>query len=159
MKSETFPIYEYNGARSLIILHAKHINSFFKVWCKAKDHNVLLPNTEDPDYESLETLLRHVLNSSGGYLTWICKKLNLPDPKIRKVSDLDKILQEAPEYINQLLEKWKSQLVNVKEENFYTPSFTSKWGSEYCIDAMLEHAVMHPLRHEFQLITLLEQQS
>jgi hypothetical protein len=33
--------------------------------------------------------------------------------------------------------------------------FPSRWNVHYCIDAMLEHAVMHPIRHTFQLQELL----
>ena len=41
-------------------------------------------------------------------------------------------------------------------ELFMDKTYTSRWKVEYCIDAMLEHAVMHPIRHEFQLSNLLK---
>ena len=31
----------------------------------------------------------------------------------------------------------------------------SRWKVTYCIDGMLEHAVMHPIRHRVQLEALL----
>ena len=34
----------------------------------------------------------------------------------------------------------------------------TRWGSPYSINAMLEHAVMHPIRHRFQLENLLREQ-
>ena len=33
----------------------------------------------------------------------------------------------------------------------FNETYASAWGVDYCIDAMLEHAVMHPLRHTAQL--------
>lgn len=150
-----FPEYKYNGARSLIILHEKYINEFFKTWKEAKKLNITLPKTNDTDYESLETLLKHVLRSSGGYIIWICEKLNLPNPKITEPSDIKEIEGKAEEYIIYLLDKWRTPLINVKENDFHTPAYKSNWGSNYCIDAMLEHAVMHPIRHSFQLQTLI----
>jgi hypothetical protein len=35
-------------------------------------------------------------------------------------------------------------------------TYTSRWGQEYTIGAMLEHAVMHPMRHAFHLDELME---
>jgi hypothetical protein len=32
----------------------------------------------------------------------------------------------------------------------------SQWLTRFCIDSMLEHAVMHPIRHAFELDALLE---
>ena len=37
-----------------------------------------------------------------------------------------------------------------------TPEYPSQWKTRYCIDSMLEHAVMHPVRHAFQLDELLK---
>lgn len=155
MDNNLIPKYKYNGARSLIILHEKYIYEFLKIWMEAKTLNIALPKTEDEDYQSLETLLRHVLRSSGGYIKWICNKLDLPDPRIDETPDLIEIDEKAGEYIEHLLEKWRMPLANVNEKEFYSPAYKSNWGSNYCIDAMLEHAVMHPLRHSFQLQNLI----
>ena len=54
-----------------------------------------------------------------------------------------------------LLEKWRTPLCNVEPKLFEDKNYKSNWGVEYCIDAMLEHAVMHPIRHEFQLKNLI----
>jgi hypothetical protein len=43
----------------------------------------------------------------------------------------------------------------VTDEQLDKGIYPSRWGTEYCIDAMLEHAVMHPIRHEFQLRNLM----
>jgi hypothetical protein len=40
-------------------------------------------------------------------------------------------------------------------EEFSKPVYSSRWGVNYCVDAMLEHAVMHPERHRFQLLELM----
>jgi len=34
---------------------------------------------------------------------------------------------------------------------FDRPEHESRWGVKDYVDAMLEHAVMHPIRHAFQL--------
>jgi hypothetical protein len=53
---------------------------------------------------------------------------------------------------------WREPLRAVGGEHFDRPEYASSWGTLYCIDAMLEHAVMHPLRHRFQLEELLAAQ-
>jgi uncharacterized damage-inducible protein DinB len=149
--------YHYRGARALVLLHEKHLHQFLDTWKKAKALGVPLPQTDDPNYESFEMLLRHVLRWARGYMKWICEKLELADPEIKAVPEVDVIENEAESYVQHLLEQWRKPLTDVPEERFYKPEFTAPWKSNYCIDAMLEHAVMHPIRHDFQLKELMEE--
>ena len=147
--------FKYNGARSMVIMHELHLKSFLNTWKEAKKINLPLPKTDNPDYKSLETLLYHVFRAARGYMTWMCEKLNLPDPEIKPIPKPDVIEKEADEYIAHLLEKWRTPLAEVPIDKFEHGTYTSRWGTDYCIDAMLEHAVMHPIRHEFQLKNLM----
>jgi hypothetical protein len=61
--------------------------------------------------------------------------------------------------MEQVFEAWRKPLTTLTEERAYQPAHTSKWGPPYCIDAMLEHAVMHPVRHTYQLQGLMAQQA
>lgn len=150
--------YKYKGAKSLVLLHEEHIKKFFKTWQRAKNLNICLPKTEDLDYRNLDTLLRHVFRSAGRYMIWMCEKLNLPNPNIPEDLEVFESIEEAENYLEKLLIKWRHPLSDVSEEECYPQTFTSRWGVEYCIDAMLEHAVMHPIRHEFQLNQLIIEQ-
>jgi len=147
--------YRYRGAGVLVFLQEKSMRSFLPVWKQAKGKNVKLPETSDKDYASLETILFHVFRASRGYINWICEKLNLPDPGIDAPPTLNEIEKKSDSYLNHLLEKWKGPLKELDEKVFYDKAYPSRWGAEYCIDAMLEHAVMHPVRHEFQLRNLI----
>jgi len=147
--------YRYRGAGVLIYLQEKRMRSFLPVWKKAKEKNVQLPETNDTDYQSLETILFHVFRASRGYIKWICEKLDLPDPGIDFPPTLEEIEKEAESYLEYLLEKWRNPLKELDEKVFYDKAYLARWGVEYCIDAMLEHAVMHPVRHEFQLSNLI----
>ena len=151
--------YKYTGAYLLILLHEKHLKWFWDTWKRAKAINLALPLTEDKDYESLETLLRHVLRSARGYMVWMCEKLELSNPEIDEPPSLGNIEQQAPSYIDHLIEKWKTPLADVEENRFSDKVYNSNWGVPYCIDAMLEHAVMHPIRHGYQLKNLIESES
>jgi len=151
VSSKSLIKYRYNGARSLVLLHENHLESCVKTWQEAKSLEIELPEADDVDYKSLDTLLRHILRAARGYMTWMCDKLNLPDPEIEKTPESDIIEAKAEEYVSHLLEKWRFPLSDITENKFHSPTYTSRWGVDYCIDAMLEHAVMHPIRHEFQL--------
>jgi hypothetical protein len=148
--------FKYGGARALIALHERHMRSLLDTWRRAKAVGAPLPQTTDPAYKSMETLLWHILKSSRGYITWICEKLELPDPGIDPVPKVEHVEQEADVFLGHLMEKWQLPLCDVPEERFFDRVYASRWDVEYCIEAMLEHAVMHPIRHEFQLINLME---
>ena len=45
----------------------------------------------------------------------------------------------------------------IGDDRLETPEYPSRWQTRYCIDSMLEHAVMHPIRHAFQLEELMHQ--
>ena len=82
--------------------------------------------------------------------------MELPDPQINSTPVDEDIETEGDNYLEQVIEGWKLPLTNVPEDKFNSVVYKSRWGVEYCIDAMMEHAVMHPLRHEFQLKNLMD---
>lgn len=144
--------YRSGGARALVELHARHLTAFVETWRGAKRDGVALPATEDPDCASLDALLRHVLSCARHYMVWLCDKLELPDPGIRPLpEDPDRAAAEVDDYLAHLLERWDGPLVELDEPTVERATFTSGWGVDYCVDGMLEHAVMHPLRHEYQI--------
>ena len=147
--------YKYAGAKALVKLHEIHLQTFYETWKQAKQLGIKLPESDDPYYKSLDTLLYHVLRSARGYMIWMCEKLQLPDPMINETPSAEIIEEKAMEQIIHLLEQWRAPLQNVEPELFEDKVYKSNWGVEYCIDAMLEHAVMHPIRHEFQLKNLI----
>lgn len=147
--------FEYGGARTLCRLHEQRMVSFVKTWQEARGKGVTLPATKDPSYESLETLLHHVLSASIGYMTWCCEVLGLPDPGMPDLPAADALAKDPMPYAEGILDRWRSPLAGIKIKQFYVGEHESKWRTKYCIDAMLEHAVMHPTRHEFQLHELM----
>ncbi len=146
--------YRYRGARALVLLHERYLREFVETWREARAAGLELPPSEDPAYVSMEMLLAHVLAAGRSYMVWICEKLELPDPEIEKPPPVDEIEAEAWVYLEHLLERWRLPLVEVSEEAC-DQTFPSRWDVLYSIDAMLEHAVIHPVRHTFQLRELM----
>jgi hypothetical protein len=154
--AEDLPGYRYRGARAMVILHERQMRKFFDTWGIAKSSGVALPQTDDPSYRSFDALLGHVLYWAREYMIWICEVLELTRPEIPPVPDVDELTEKAESYLAHLLTQWRAPLSAVAEERFYKPEYVAPWKTKYCIDAMLEHAVMHPIRHRFQLMELMK---
>jgi uncharacterized damage-inducible protein DinB len=151
----TSTAYRSRAVRAMVLLHDEHLRRFLLVWKQAQAASVALPATNDPAYASLETLLHHVLRAAHGYMTWMCEVLELPDPKIRVPPEPAALSAEPERYMEHVLEQWRRPLRDVGDDRLETPEYQSRWATRYCIDSMLEHAVMHPIRHAFQLEELM----
>jgi hypothetical protein len=158
MPTKDLSDYRSRGARALVLLHDRAMRELLPLWRKARAAGVRLPPTDDPSYASLETLLHHAFRASGGYMTWLCEKLGLPDPVIRPAPAPEVIAKEADDHLGHLLERWRLPLAAVEGERFEA-IHTTRWGEQMSLEGMLEHAVMHPLRHRFQLEELMEAKS
>ena len=140
------------------MLHEQSMRDFLPVWREAVRRGVRLPATADPDYASLDTLLHHVFRAARGYMTWLCEKLDLPDPEIEAAPQADVVEREADRYLEHLLARWRTPLTGLDEDRLQ-PIFKTRWGADLSGEGMLEHAVVHPLRHRFQLQELMEAQA
>ena len=148
--------YRSRAVRAMVLLHEEHLRRFVHTWRLALAASVSLPPTNDPAYTALGALGQHVLDAAGGYMVWMCEVLTLPDPGIRSAPDAATIVRDADDYMEHVLERWRAPLREVPDERLATPEYPSQWQTRYCIDAMLEHAVMHPIRHAFQLDELMK---
>jgi hypothetical protein len=149
--------YRWRGARALVLLHEKALRELLPVWRRAKAAKIELPSTTDPSYASLDSLLHHAFKAARGYMTWMCEKLGLPDPGIDPAPEAPRVEQEAERYLEHLLGRWRLPLADVEEARF-DAVHKSRWDVDIAIENLLEHAVVHPLRHRFQLEELMEVQ-
>ncbi len=143
-------------SRAMVLLHEEHLCRFVDTWRRALACSVRMPASDDPAYASLGALGQHVLGAARHYMVWMCEVLELPDPGIRPAPDAAAIVHDAEDYMEHVLERWRAPLSDVGNEQLETPDYPSEWQSRYCIDAMLEQAVMHPIRHAFQLEELMK---
>ncbi len=146
--------YNYSGARALVRLQERELRAFLATWKECRARGLVLPVCVDQDYASLDHLRQHLLRASRGYLIWCCKQLKEPEPQLdpppRESVDL-----RVEEWVEALLKEWRAHFHDPDEQAFYVPAYPSGWDTPYSIDSMLEHAVMHPIRHRFQLENLL----
>ncbi len=143
------------GAQALATLHARELRRFVDVWRRADAAELALPETDDPSYASRETLLVHVAACAAGYLVWIQEQRGLAPPDLDRRPDPEGFGRRVDGYVDEVLAAWDVHLRDLTEADSDRPAYETRWGVPYCIDAMLEHAVMHPLRHRHQLERLL----
>jgi hypothetical protein len=158
MAKQELEHYRYRGARALVLLHERHMRDFLETWRAAHGAGVKLPETTNPSYASHQAVLLHTLRAARGYLVWICEKLALPDPGIEEPPALEQVEGEAERYLGRLLERYRLPLGDVEAARF-RESHVQRSGVPITIENMLEHAVLHPMRHAFQLQELLEAQT
>lgn len=148
--------FKSRGVRALVMLQMDEMEQLFAVWKKAKRLGVKLPATRDPAYQSLDLLMRHPLRSCRGYLTWLCEVLDRPDPRIPDPPEPEKVAVHGAAYLKVLAKAWEKHMAWMPAK--VLDSFavhTSRWGAPMTVEAMLEHAVVHPMRHRFQLEELI----
>ena len=150
--------YQSRGARAMVFLHEHYLREFFEVWKKAKTRGVALPETSHSADVSFEMLLQHVFECVRHLMEWMCEKLELSDPKISPEPLPEVIEAQAEQYLEHLLRQWRTPLAGIEEKRFDEPEYMSRLGMQCCISSMLEHAVIHPIQHCFQLEELLEKQ-
>lgn len=147
--------YANRGIRALVILHERELRAFLATWRRAKEAGLQLPASEDPAYASLDHLLTHVLGAARHYMVWACEKRGEEDPALDPAPAPEEVEERAEVYLEHLLAGWRRPLKALTEQEADRTMHASAWGTPYCLDAMLEHAVAHPMRHGFQLEELM----
>ena len=147
--------YKWRGARALVFLHEKAMRDLVSTWRRARAAQVKLPPSDNPSYASLETMLCHALKAGRSFMTWLCEKLELPDPGIDEAPDPSRVEAEADRYVEHLLARWRVPLADVEAKRFEA-IYKNRGGQDTSLGAWMEHAVMHPMRHQFQLLELME---
>jgi hypothetical protein len=151
--------YADRGARALVLLHEREMRGFLATWRRAHERGLAPPACDDPNYASLAAVLVHVLRAGRGYLVWLCETLLLPEPGVRPAPTAETAAVDASAFAEHLFERWRRTLAPVRPEQLDGVEARSRWGVSYSVDAMLEHAVMHPLRHAFQIEAWLAEDS
>ncbi len=109
--------------------------------------------TNDPDCVSIQSVLTHLIRSGYGYIIYIENHIGINKPRPEKVS-----YNSVNNYINELHLMFSYALYFFKqnphlaiEELDNTKKINVSWGQQYDIEQLLEHAIVHILRHRRQI--------
>ncbi len=148
--------FQSRGVRALVKLQMEEMHLLFAVWKRAKRAGVRLPATKDPAYRSLDALIAHPLRSCRGYLTWLCEVLGRPEPAVPEAPKPEDVAARGAAYLGVLGRAWERHMAWMPNRVLdSTKVHTSRWGAPMTVEAMFEHAVVHPMRHRFQLEELI----
>jgi uncharacterized damage-inducible protein DinB len=107
--------------------------------------------TKDEDCRSIQTILTHVVRSGYGYADYIRDSFSVAStrPVTESLSRQEAIagIEAMLEYTVQTLEgKWE-----MSYEEINATIIHPRWGVVYNLEQLLEHAIVHILRHRRQV--------
>ena len=107
--------------------------------------------TKDPDCASIQNILEHVCSSAYFYIEMIQKFKDLPIEKYNKEILYSSSLAYAKEF-QKALNFTEKTLLLLSDEDFENPEkLTTSWGQKYDIEQLIEHAIVHVMRHRLQI--------
>jgi uncharacterized damage-inducible protein DinB len=123
----------------------------------AEFERILDNQTGDEDCRSVQTIISHVVRAGYGYADYIRHLFSIssarPANKVLKQSESLKELESMIEYTIETLDgKWE-----MSDEVIERTTIHSLWGVKYDLEQLLEHAIVHVLRHRRQIEKLLQQ--
>jgi hypothetical protein len=148
-------MFKSNAVRSCVELHAIEMNRFFEVWQAFRAAGIALPQSSDPNYASADHLGGHVLRASRNYLTWIGDCVKRPVTDVDLDNDQVSVAAKGRAFLDDVLAAWPRHLELLEAAELAPAAYKSRWGEDYNIEQMLEHAIVHPMRHRIQLERLL----
>ena len=144
-------MFKSNAVRSCVELHEIEMRRFHDTWLAFRASGRKLPETDDPSYQSNEHLGGHVLRSCRNYLTWIGDCVQRPVTDLDSETDPVAIAGRSAAFMEEVLAGWRRHLALLEDRELAPVTYKSRWGEDYNIEQMLEHAVVHPMRHRIQL--------
>jgi uncharacterized damage-inducible protein DinB len=107
--------------------------------------------TKDDDCRSVQTIMSHVVRAGYGYADYIREQFSIestrPQNKLLSRQESLEQLDAALVYTAQTLEgRWE-----MSDEEISGTVINSRWGVVYNVEGLLEHAIVHILRHRRQI--------
>ena len=145
------------AVRSLVELHEHEMRSFLNVWKRFVAAGATMPEAHgDENYESRERLGAHVLIAARGYLVRIGEWVGRPVSDVDASKDPQDIAARAPAFADDVLEAYRRHLPEITDQELEPQAHRTRWGDLMSVEQLLEHAVVHPMRHRIQLERILE---
>jgi len=145
------------AVRSLVELHEQELRSFLAVWRRFVAADAAMPDAHgDASYESREHLGGHVLMAARGYLTRIGEWVGRPVTDVDASRDPKDVAARAQAFADEVYAAYRRHLGSMTTEELEPQTHKTRWGELMSVEMLLEHAVVHPMRHRIQLERILE---
>lgn len=118
---------------------------------------VVDPATEDEDCRSVQTIMSHVVNAGYGYADLLRRQFSVPSTRPPRAllapRDYLEQLEAVLAYTAETLEgRWR-----MPYEEISGAAIKTGWGPTYDVEQLLEHAIVHVLRHRRQIEKFMHQ--
>jgi hypothetical protein len=151
-------MFKSNAVRSCVELHEVELQRFFDTWLAFRASGIGLPATSDPNYASPDHLGGHVMRAARNYLTWMGDCVKRPVTDVDLDNDAVRLAGRGRAFLDEVIAAWRRHLEALEDAELAPAAFKSRWGEDYTVEQMLEHAVVHPMRHRIQLERLMRRE-
>jgi uncharacterized damage-inducible protein DinB len=112
---------------------------------------ILDTQTSDEECRSVQSIISHVVNAGYGYADYIRAHFRIPSTsparRLLRYSEAVDQLTAMLSYSAQTLDsKWE-----LTEEQIAAVIINTRWGVKYDLEQLMEHAIVHVLRHRRQI--------
>ncbi len=150
-------VYRDNGAVGALLDEyekaLKELSALLSTVTEAEYNTVVDPITSDEDCRSIHTIMNHVMNS-GYYYAQAIRNDNGEDVIGSVAYDCTTVPKALKElegmlaYNEQLFLDYPNLQLETNQEEL---KILTRWGQRYDVDQMMEHAIVHILRHRRQI--------
>ena len=138
---------------------ARHLKELLRTIGQDQFIKIVDTETSDPDCRSIQTIADHVVKAGYGYANYIRKQFGdswterkesylVPSPELSCI-EIDNMLAYT---LESLEGKWDLTFEEALQNKMKT-----SWGQEFDFEQLLEHAIVHILRHRRQIEKFLSQ--
>ncbi len=148
--------YRPGAAGALLDEYEKVINDLLSVIKDISNDELITiidDQTTDPNCKSIQSILSHVVRSAVVYAIYICnmRGAEMEKPALNfqvSVKEYENDLKAAFAFTVKTFENINDRELEEPDNN---KKFITSWGQSYDIEQIIEHAIVHILRHRRQI--------
>lgn len=145
-----------NAVHALLAEYKKAINELQSVIQNISESNLVFVidnETQNPDCKSIQTVLSHIISSGYAYCVYIQNSKNINSIRPEKVNRTSVV--DYTKDLDDVLEFTYNTFANISDDDLEeydnTKKIITSWGQLYDIEQLMEHAIVHVLRHRRQI--------
>ena len=153
MKS-TLKAYRTGAMGAILDEYERAMQDMITLFPKISQENflrILDPDTPDPNCQSIQTILQHVIDAGYSYTNYIRERYGIAEriwgPELEQI---DMVADQMVQMFEYLVDT--SELIEpIADDDWMNVLIRTRWAEVYDLEQLLEHAIVHLLRHRRQL--------
>jgi uncharacterized damage-inducible protein DinB len=130
---------------------AIELKNLIEIISESDFEKIIDPDTNDEDCRSVQTIISHVINSGYSYSNyirdWYSKTKSSPERRLYSKKEFAIEFNKMLAYASDTLDgKWE-----ISDQEIQKAKIIVRWGPQYDLEQLLEHAIVHILRHRRQI--------